>query len=290
MTKLTDIFNANQVKVLRTRMCSKSNNARKRGIEYRLTESDFCAFGNKLLGNGNCDYTNIPLTKAVGSPMYPTIERIDDKKGYVTGNVCIVGQRINTLKDVYVDKPSKFQRGARLTRQDIELITILLNNKEDEHFFEKLKNKYVSRNVTMVESTKETNKQEKEMPTKNVSDFVNLDAVEKKEPQVLTRNTLPQDVEIAAGYATLCRAYAASGQEVTMTFSQYKAIFNAKRCPFTGEDLEERYPVILNPHDPLHAGNLKMTSEKVGTAVAALLVATGGSVQDLAKNLKRFAQ
>lgn len=290
MTKLTDIFDAEQVKILRSRIRSKTKDARNRGIAYGLTESDWCALGNKLLGNGNCDYTDMPLTRIVGSPMYPTLERIDDKKGYVTGNVCVVGDRINVLKDVYVDKPTKYQGGAKLTREDIKMIIILLNNKEDETFFENLKKKYVSNPETVVQSfeTKET-KQENIMTTNTIASTVNLDAVEKKEPQILTRAKLPQDVEIAAGYSTLCRAYAASGQEVTITFSQYKAIFNAKRCPFTGEDLDERYPVIMNPHESLHAGNLKMSSQKVGSAVAALLLATGGSVQDLAKNLKRFA-
>lgn len=80
------------------KMQSKFNNARDRGIEFNLS---FAAMRN-LLRAKKCYYTGIPLTRAEkGAELRAsdlTIDRIDNTKGYVHGNVVACCHAANNMK------------------------------------------------------------------------------------------------------------------------------------------------------------------------------------------------
>jgi hypothetical protein len=65
--------------------------AKKRNIEFSITESD-------LTVPHLCPILDIPLEFGGNLLTSPSIDRIDNTKGYVKGNVRIISQRANALK------------------------------------------------------------------------------------------------------------------------------------------------------------------------------------------------
>lgn len=83
----------------------KAHNARQRGKTFDLTLAQFRA----LYKRKNCAYTGVKLSyrrNDDGSlpPNYATLERIDNNKGYVLGNVVIVTTQANNAKSIFEDK------------------------------------------------------------------------------------------------------------------------------------------------------------------------------------------
>ena len=68
--------------------------AAKRGIPFNIDESD-------IIVPDVCPVLGIPLKggKIGGGPNSPSIDRTDSDKGYVKGNVTIMSNRANTLKN-----------------------------------------------------------------------------------------------------------------------------------------------------------------------------------------------
>lgn len=100
-------YSDEEKKLLLKKYRHKKTNAKQRSIEFSLSFEDYLQFGYKLLGRGECDYTNLPFGKKETDPMYPSLERIESNKGYVRGNVCVVGREVNNLKDILFDRTDR---------------------------------------------------------------------------------------------------------------------------------------------------------------------------------------
>lgn len=302
---------------------NKKINSEERGFAFDLNFDDLMMIGYKLSGNGTCDYTGLPFFGSENDTYAPTLERIDDRKGYVRGNIAIVGARANYLKDKFIDKVHQ-DSDLQMTKEDIKIVNAMIPRLQVKGYLEALKSKYLpcyedrdsltdlidSKNfleaillrdektekiikgasegeiITLhgVESSVDTQK----LPSEGEQDQAEV-TTKAADPVVDTpeESQLPEDVAVAMGYAALCKSMG-KFMPVTITFSQYKAVYTNKRCPFTGEELTERFPVIIDRTKPLEAGNIKMTSAKVGFALNQLLDATGQSLNDLAKNMKKM--
>ena len=84
---------------------SKKNNALKRGIEFTLTQYGYDilhAIG--LHRESRCAYTGQPFIHKPNHKFSPTIERMDDRKGYTFENCIVVTKYANQIKDLNVDK------------------------------------------------------------------------------------------------------------------------------------------------------------------------------------------
>lgn len=68
--------------------------AKKKGIEFDLTVDD-------LVIPAFCPVLGIPLERGVGAPgdNSPTIDRLDSRRGYVKGNVLVVSNLANRIKN-----------------------------------------------------------------------------------------------------------------------------------------------------------------------------------------------
>jgi hypothetical protein len=75
----------------------KIQSAEDRGISFELSLMSFI----NLMRAKRCAYTGVMLADGPGLPTSRTIERIDNKKGYVKGNVCTVSYSANSLKAVW---------------------------------------------------------------------------------------------------------------------------------------------------------------------------------------------
>ena len=85
---ITDIDIANKLIQLH-------RSATDRGIEFNLTFNDV----KKLLNSKICFYTKVTLNEKLNDIHQRTIDRVDNEKGYITGNVVACSSTFNKLKN-----------------------------------------------------------------------------------------------------------------------------------------------------------------------------------------------
>lgn len=283
-------FTPEEVEKLRNRLKHKRLNAKKRGLECDLTMQDMRMLGFKLLGHGSCDYTGLPFSTNIANggeeanPRYPSLERIDDSKGYVRGNVCVVMARANQLKDRLVDKTTSILIQDLLDR---EIVKAMMLNMSKDHL-EKLKTKYIPQ-------------QENEMNTEEIMqgamDNVSVDNehVHTQEPVAEETSApketqkLPDDVSVALAYANYCKTFADVGMNVSVTYAQFKAKYIRNTCALTGEKLatEPKSILILDLNIGFAKDNFIIVSKKMETAMTQLMIQTGMSLPKVAALLNK---
>lgn len=294
MTKLKDRFTEDEINILRNKLKYKRQNAKSRGIECTLDMLDMYMLGSKLLGHGICDYTGMPFCKDAGGtdPRYPTIERIDDKKGYIRGNVCVVMQRANQLKDRLVDKMMAVVTSEPFDR---EVVKALIINMSKAHM-EKLKALYIP--PTEEEQEMDMKKHMAEVEDNHNTDYKELaeqhfhkqpPASEETTAPVEEKQKLPDDVAVALAYANYCKTFADVGMKVSVTYAQFKAKYVRNTCAMTGEKLSEEPKAILIMD--LQVGfakdNFIIVSKKMETAMTQLMIQTGMSLPKITAMLNK---
>lgn len=91
--------NASLLSRIKYKRLTMSNRARREGIEFQLTVSDFLDMWHRQ--GGRCFYADIPLTIEAGRGRHPdsmSVDRIIPDIGYLVGNVVLAADRINTMK------------------------------------------------------------------------------------------------------------------------------------------------------------------------------------------------
>ena len=79
----------------------KEKDAKRRGIEFSLSLSDL----RKIVSRKTCFYTGSVLTEEGNNR--PSLERLDNTKGYVKGNVVRCSKEINAIKNVLFEDPMR---------------------------------------------------------------------------------------------------------------------------------------------------------------------------------------
>lgn len=311
-----DRFTPEEIVKLLKKMERKRQNAKRRGIEFTLTVNDWLMLGEKLLVKGRqyCDYTGLPLSNKTtefggDNPWFPTVERIDDKVGYCSGNLCICCERANLFKDSLADKavPQHI-----ISKDDRKVVQALMRNFSEARM-EELKHAYVfseekafgkampckekaapvavkddaapeTKPAECAEKVEDTSLVEAE-DSKQTAPEKAITAAVVIEEKAKVFCALPEDVNIAEVYAGYARAFANLGVNVSITYAQFKAKYARKYCALTGEPLPEgRKPVLLVDHDKgFSAQNMLIVHPRIEAAVTKLMV-------DLHMDLRQIAQ
>lgn len=82
----------NDVKVAEVYL-DKANNAKKNGHKFSLSFSEF----KRVISRKTCYYTSIPFILE-DKEYRKTIDRVDNSKGYVSGNVVVCLNVVNNIK------------------------------------------------------------------------------------------------------------------------------------------------------------------------------------------------
>lgn len=287
-----DRFTPEEIVKLLKKMERKRQNAKRRGIEFTLTVNDWLMLGEKLLVKGRqyCDYTGLPLSNKTtefggDNPWFPTVERIDDKVGYCSGNLCICCERANLFKDSLADKavPQHI-----ISKDDRKVVQALMRNFSEARM-EELKQAYVfseekafgkampckaeavpqpeeKPSAKLIDNLKQAKTVEEYREIQNKSIEAMNKAIEEGKtttvpsvepsPTAITASVvleekakvfcaLPEDVNIAEVYAGYARAFANLGVNVSITYAQFKAKYARKYCALTGEPLPEGRKPVL---------------------------------------------
>lgn len=307
MQELKKKFTIDEQLRLSRRLEAKKINAEKRGLECTLNMEDMFMLGFKLLGHGNCDYTNLSFSTIVASgaiadhPKYPTLERIDDKLGYVRGNVCVVMRRANELKDNLIDKTIATNIVEPLDRS---IVRAMMLNMSNSHM-EQLKTKYLPPVEEQTEENKtvETEiKQEASIDNTQAENEYGLSPAQapigdtfQQDPNTVEAyvervsleekveeqpKSVPDDVSVAKAYAKYCTDFADAGMNVSVSFAQFKSKYIRKICALTGEDLLEdpKFILVLDLNVGFAKDNFIVVGSKIGNAITTMMISTGYSV------------
>ncbi|AUE23252.1 putative anti-sigma factor [Raoultella phage Ro1] len=287
-------FTNSEIKSLEERYHKKVERTKKRGLEFSLTLDDWFMMGEKLLGIGPCDYTNMNFSMrsvhGEKDPLYPTVERIDDKKGYVRGNVCVVLQRANELKDRLVDKKTAI---TIIDPLDREIVQAMMLNMSKDHL-EKLKTKYIPQEENkmdmkehMAEVEGNHNTEYKEIAEQHF--HKQPPVAEETTTPVEEKQKLPDDVAVALAYANYCKTFSDAGMNVSVTYAQFKAKYVRNTCALTGEKLsgEPKSILIMDLKIGFAKDNFVIVSKKMETAMTQLIIQTGMSLPKVAAMLNK---
>jgi len=282
---LSSKFTTDEQARLGRRLVAKQKNAADRGLECNLTMEDMFMIGFKLLGHGACDYTNLTFSTLIAGangdsshPRYPTIERIDDTKGYVRGNICVVMQRANQLKDNLLDKKIATTIVEPLDREIVKSMMLYMS----QAHMESLKTKYIpNANQPEEEQVEET------MQAGNNISVAQGDLCQEVQPEeclIPTPEAVPEDVAVALAYSKYCTDFSQVGMKVSVSFAQFKAKYIRKVCSLTGAplDKEPKHVLILDLQAGFAKDNFLVVDKKISDAVTSMMIATGMSVPKIA--------
>lgn len=280
------------MKISETRLVSKFNakckNAKERNIEFKLDHEDLRVLFER--NPGYCDYTGLEFNTF----RVPTIERIDDKQGYVPGNLCLACDQANQMKDVLLDKDS-IQRFR--VRKDALGIMDALRTKLTPEYLEHLKQKYRA-DTHYNPSTDMYKDYFKELTKEQVVSI--LSPNENKEEKIMSEqwseeqkaaNDIPEDVHLTAYYGGLAKASKTTGMEFKLTYAQFKAKFTAKTCRLSGKalSLENKFMLVLDKSKPFESANVMLVEESLGHNVMKFAESTGMTIDQIKKMFKKLA-
>lgn len=293
-------FTPEEVEKLRSRLKNKKLNAKKRGLDCDLTMQDMRMLGFKLLGHGSCDYTGLPFSTNIANdgeeinPKYPSLERIDDSKGYVRGNVCVVMHRANQLKDRLVDKTTSILIQDLVDR---EIVKAMMLNMSKDHL-EKLKTKYIPQEEEQEMNTDEIMQDTNNNISVSVSPAKVAEEHTHKQEPVAEKTAaveeapviqLPEDVAVALAYANYCKTFSDVGMKVSVTYAQFKAKYLRNTCSLTAEKIsgEPKSILIMDLNVGFAKDNFIIVSKKMETAMTQLMINTGLSLPKIAAMLNK---
>lgn len=92
---LADLRNYRNKNNEKTLLSQAKYRARKRGLEFNIDLSD-------IVIPDNCPLTGIPIVRGMGKKKgwsSPSLDRVDITKGYIKGNVAVISDLANTMKN-----------------------------------------------------------------------------------------------------------------------------------------------------------------------------------------------
>jgi len=95
--RVTDVY-------LAQKLIYKAVNATNRGIPFSLSFKKL----KSIHKADKCQFTGVPFSRDKEHPHYPTIDRIDNTKGYTDDNVILCTKIFNSMKDKFTTSQLSF--------------------------------------------------------------------------------------------------------------------------------------------------------------------------------------
>lgn len=232
---------------LKQKYNNKKMNAASRKVKFSLTEAEFLKLCLFIKENRTCAYTGekfVLSTTDNGTPKpnYPTLERIDNNKGYEISNCIWVCHNANFLKSKWEDNQCNT---FNFNKHEFKIVQQILTSQE--RVAEQLNNiyKYVKSEGAIVVETKEQNRISDTKDTNENSNQTTIYSVN-------------DDVGLAASYSQFaehCREHV----DFCLSFSEYKKLMGRKKCQLTMQNFDEEHKrslFVIDKTQPVVVNNL----------------------------------
>jgi hypothetical protein len=222
-------------------------NSASRKIKFSLTESEFIKLCLFIKDNRTCAYTGekfVLSTTDNGTPKpnYPTLERIDNSKGYEIGNCIWVCHNANFLKSKWEDNQCNT---FNFNKHEFKIVQKILTSQE--RVAEQLNNiyKFVKEGTNIMTETKEQNQISDAKDTNENSNCVNIHSVN-------------EDVNLAVSYSQFAEHYS-KHVDFLLSFNEYKKLMSRKKCQLTMQNFDEEHKrslFVIDKTQPIVVSNL----------------------------------
>lgn len=231
----------------------KQLDAESRCIPFELTEQEFIKLKQiRDLPETRCAYTNKVFVKRENHPHYPSLERIDPNGPYSIDNVLWVTTEANLVKDVYIDKHIKTLDRAK----EVEI-----------QIYNQISKLFVDPNWTKVLWQKQIGKH-LQVPEQVVS------LPEQNTEVVIAQHS---DVSLTETYLKFANLAKSVPVEFSLSFVEFKQIWNRKRCQLTLVPLDDNMQKVVYCVDKtlgFTKGNCLLTSTLVQETLDNMFVKT----------------
>ncbi|MBS3974546.1 MAG: hypothetical protein KGZ89_06760 [Actinobacteria bacterium] len=273
---------------LKKRFESKKRDARKRGIDFKLTLDDLKVLF--LRNNGYCDYTGVPFDN---DKHKISIERINDKKGYERGNVCLTSAQVNRIKDYTLDKTEI--KVVRIDQGQEEILKVIQEKVTPEY------QKFLSYKYNAL-CKFEFNVYKNHFKGIDYSKFYDKVSGVVTQKVELSRNNegvlkmsdrqIASDVRIASYYSDMAKHASSEKKDFTVSFAEFKAKFSGTKCKLTGEPVEmaQKVFILLDQDKGYTKDNIVLVGKDVGAKMVEASKLLGMSIPEMAKNLNPFVK
>lgn len=230
---------------LRQKYENKSKNAKSRGIDFKLSEQEFIKLCLFLKENRQCAYTDqefvfTPVATGKPKPNYPTLERVDNTKGYEIGNCVWVTYHSNFLKSKWEDN---LCNQLTFSKSEFKTVQQILGSKDKvEEQLNKIY-QFVKGDKSEMQSTKEEN---------NNSNCEVKNAITEVESNMYEVNN---DVELAQTYSIFA-SHCKDHVDFLLSFNEYKKLLSKKQCQLSMQKFDEEHKKSLFVVDKTKAVNV----------------------------------
>ena len=241
---------------------AKVKNAEERGYDMTITRKEWKAMW--LKNGGWDDLTGEKLTTEIGMTNTASVDRLDNRLGYVQGNLCITGVRNNLVKS-FVAETKTCSKDITLTVTDKKNIIKMSETLYNPIKMKELKEKYSMTEVVGKGGDKEIVK-------------------ESTQETVVEIKAGNPEIEVARNYAGLGSLLEKNGIEFQLTYTQYRHLMNRRTCAITKRkilDTDVKTFYQIDKTLPICKDNILLTTVKIQQALDKFILDTSITKEEL---------
>lgn len=276
---------------LKQKYKNKKMNAASRKIKFSLTESEFIKLCLFIKDNRICAYTGekfVLSTTDNGNPKpnYPTLERIDNSKGYEIGNCVWVCHNANFLKSKWEDSQCNT---FNFNKHEFKTVQQILTSQE--RVAEQLNNiyKFVKETEYNMVETKEQIQVSDAKGTNENSNQTVIYATNTEKSSVYSIN---EDVSLAVSYSQFAE-HCQQHVDFYLSFNEYKKLMSRKKCQLTMQNFDEdhkRSLFVVDKTQPVNVSNLLVVDLKLRHNLDSFIGKVKLDNKDLKKIFKNLGE
>ncbi|AGH31877.1 HNH endonuclease [Vibrio phage PWH3a-P1] len=202
---------------------NKVASCKKRLITMGLSKSEYIAL-LRARPNMKCFYTgeDFVLNQGANHPNYPTIERLDNTKGYVENNIVLCLNRCNELKNKYIES-NKSRKG--ICHKDMFVLTRIEKSLSMKVGWDEKLAEYSE----IFRKAREGDLEKKANVTKENTKLLRETALERQK----------RELQLTSGFVQTCKLFEGYGKVFGISFKEWRDINRRKNCSISGLPLDE---------------------------------------------------
>ncbi|WNO47221.1 hypothetical protein [Vibrio phage vB_VibM_10AMN] len=202
---------------------NKAESCKKRLITMGLSKAEYIAL-LRARPNMKCFYTGeeFVLNQGANHPNYPTIDRLDNTKGYTENNVALCTSKVNDLKNKFIES-NKSRKN--ISHKDMFLLTRIEKSLSMKVGW----NEKLAEYSEIFRKARESDLEKKAKVIKDCNKLLRETALERQK----------REVQLTTGFAQTCKQFEEYGKVFGISFKEWRDINRRKNCSITGLPLDE---------------------------------------------------
>jgi len=202
---------------------NKVESCKKRLITMGLSKAEYIAL-LRARPNMKCFYTGeeFVLNQGTNHPNYPTLDRIDNTKGYVENNIVLCLNKCNELKNKYIES-NKSRKSV--SHKDMFMLTRIEKSLSMKVGWDEKLAEYSE----IFCKARESDLEKKNKVVKDKMKLLRKEAVERQK----------REVQLTTGFAQTCKQFEEYGKVFGISFKEYRDLNRRQNCSISGMSLKE---------------------------------------------------